>query len=236
MELQKKCENFNEDMGPVAITVYYTCYDTPMPAPVFSRLAAVLPENLRAAVYRYRRWEDAHAALLGKHLLRYSLLRRQLPYTLADIEYTANRRPFINGAPDFNITHSATAVAFAVAEKGRVGIDIEKPQLLPMDDFRQQFSGEEWYNICQDPAPPAIFYRYWTKKEAVLKAAGTGLNDALHLLNTTTDVVHYDQHTWQLHTLSILPPYICHLACSEINVAISVHQVNISELAADAML
>lgn len=231
MELQKKCENFNEEKVTAAITVYYARYDTALPAHIFAQLANVLPESLQAAIYRYRRWEDAHAALLGKHLLRYSLLRRQLPYSLGDIEYTTYRRPFIKGTPDFNITHSGNIVACAVAEKGRIGIDVEKPQLLPVDDFRQQFSEEEWNDICRDPAPPAVFYRYWTRKEAVLKAAGTGLNEALHLLNTTTDIVSYDQHTWQLSTVSIMPAYICHLACNEINSTISVQEVSISELA-----
>lgn len=236
MQLQKKCENFNEDRVPAVISVYYTRYDTPLAPHIFTQLANVLPESLQAAIYRYRRWEDAHAALLGKHLLRHSLLRQGLPYTLQNIEYTTHRRPFIKGTPDFNITHSGNIVACAVAEKGLVGIDIEKSQLLPVDDFRQQFSGEEWQHICQDPAPPAAFYRYWTRKEAVLKAAGTGLNEALHLLNTTTDIVSYDQHTWQLNTVSIMPFYICHLACNEMNNTISVHDISIGELAANTML
>lgn len=234
MQLQKKCENFNNDndMLPANVFVYYASYDTPMPAHIFSKLAAALPEGLRTAVYRYRRWEDAHAALLGKHLLQYSLRRQLLPHTLTDIEYTTYRRPFIKGTPDFNITHSGNIVACAVAEKGRIGIDIEKPQLLQADDFRQQFSREEWNDIFGDPAPPAVFYKYWTRKEAVLKAAGIGLNEELHLLNTTTDIVFYDQHTWQLQPIFIMPAYTCHLACSEMNITVSVQEVSISELAA----
>lgn len=231
MELQKKCENFNGEVVPAMITVYYASYDTPLPAHIFAQLVNMLPESLRAPIYRFRRWEDAHAALLGKHLLRHSLLRQQLPYSLGDIEYTTYRRPFIKGTPDFNITHSGNIVACAVAGKGRVGIDIEKPQLLAADDFRQQFSRDEWNDICQDPSPPAVFYRYWTRKEAVLKAAGTGLNEALHLLNTTTNIVSYDQQTWQLNTVSVMPAYICHLACNEINSTISVQEVSIGELA-----
>lgn len=237
MQLQKKCENFNNDENvmPTVISVYYTRYDTPMPAHTFSKLAGVLPEALQAAIYRYRRWEDAHAALLGKHLLQYALRRQQLPYTLAELEYTAYRRPFIKGTPDFNITHSGNIVACAVAEKGHIGIDIEMHQLLPMEDFRQQFSPEEWNDICRDPVPPATFYRYWTRKEAVLKGAGTGLNDTLHLLNTAPDTVFYDQYTWQLHPVSIAPAYTCHLACSEMNITVSIREISTSELVADVM-
>lgn len=217
-------------MPKTLLSVYYCCYDTPMPADIFDRLVAALPEDARAGIYRYRRWEDAHASLLGKHLLQYAFRRQHLDYTLSDIGYTAYKRPFIKGAPDFNISHAGNIVVCAVAGKGDVGIDIEKPSLLSVEDFRQQFAPEEWDAIRRDPAPPEIFYRYWTRKEAVLKAAGTGLNEALHLLNIIADTVFYHQHTWQLNPVTIMPGYTCHVASGEMNVVIDTHAVSIDEL------
>ena len=217
-------------MPKTHISVYYSCYDTPLPADTFSRLVSVLPEDARPGIYRYRRWEDAHAALLGKHLLLYAFRRLHLDYTLSDIGYTSYKRPFIKGAPDFNISHSGNIAVCAIAGKGYVGIDIEKPVPLHVEDFRQQFTPEEWDAIRNDPAAPEIFYRYWTRKEAVLKAAGTGLNEALHELNTIEDTVSYHQHTWQLKPVTIMPGYICHLASNEMDTVINTHAVSISEL------
>jgi 4'-phosphopantetheinyl transferase len=216
-------------MPKALLSVYYSCYDTPLPADIFSRLVSALPEDARAGIHRYRRWEDAHAALLGKHLLQYALLRERPGHTLSDIEYTAYKRPFIKGAPDFNISHAGNVVVCAVAGKGHVGIDIEKPTSLSVADFRQQFAPEEWDAILNDPASPDIFYRYWTRKEAVLKAAGTGLNEAMHLLNVIKDQVFYHQHTWQLNPVTIMPGYICHVASDETNTVVT-HAVSIDEL------
>lgn len=219
-------------MSKTHLSVYYNCYDTPMPADIFGRLVSALPEDARAGIYRYRRWEDAHASLLGKHLLQYAFRREHLPFAISDIEYTAFRRPFVKGAPDFNISHAGNIVVCAVANKGSVGIDIEKPVSLSVEDFRQQFAPEEWDAIRHDPASPEIFYRYWTRKEAVLKAAGTGLNEELHRLNIIADSVFYHQHTWHLNPVTIMPGYVCHLASSEMEVVVDTHSVGIDELAA----
>ncbi|MGF6930634.1 4'-phosphopantetheinyl transferase [Chitinophaga sp. W2I13] len=213
-------------MPKTLISVYYSCYDTPLPADTFNRLMAALPEGMRASIHRFKRWEDAHAGLLGKHLLQYALPG----YSLADIAYTVHRRPFIKGAPDFNISHAGNMVVCAVAGKGDVGIDIEKPTLLSVEDFHQQFTPEEWDAIRIDPASPEIFYRYWTRKEAVLKAAGTGLNEALHLLNVMNNSVFYHQHTWQLSAVPIMPGYVCHVASGETEIAINTHAVSMQEL------
>ncbi len=83
-----------------------------------------------------------------------------------------------NGAPlpvngvHWSLTHKPAFVA-GVAAPGPIGIDIE--EIRPRSErLKNRIAGpEEWELI--DAEQPVSFFRYWTAKEAVLKAAGVGL-------------------------------------------------------------
>ncbi len=80
---------------------------------------------------------------------------------------------------EFNLSHSADAVAVAIADQA-VGVDIECHR--PLDDgpgiARTVFHPRElqWLRAQQDFLP--AFYQLWTLKEAVLKAMGQGFFQA----------------------------------------------------------
>lgn len=77
----------------------------------------------------------------------------------------------------FNLSHSESLAAFAVSE-AVVGVDVEQIKTLPEGVAEMVFSKPEIAALEAKPedARPADFYRYWTAKEAVLKALGTGLS------------------------------------------------------------
>jgi 4'-phosphopantetheinyl transferase len=83
-----------------------------------------------------------------------------------------------NGAPvpagDYywSVTHKSEYVG-AVAGTARMGIDIEKIRTCSERLFRKIADEKEW--ALTDAEPFERFFRYWTSKEAVLKAVGTGL-------------------------------------------------------------
>ena len=86
---------------------------------------------------------------------------------------------------EFNISHSSNLIlmAFRFSEhvvldsEFQVGIDIEKVQQdfdfeLILDNF---FSKKEIESIHSSTIPNNAFFNFWTKKEALVKAAGRGL-------------------------------------------------------------
>lgn len=81
---------------------------------------------------------------------------------------------------EFNVTHSHTMALIAVTEAGSVGVDLEF--VRPLSDFEGLVDTclSESERCKLDTFPPAerleYFYRYWTCKEAWLKALGTGLD------------------------------------------------------------
>jgi 4'-phosphopantetheinyl transferase len=160
----------------MSLRLYATEYTTQLSPELFAALLRRLPEDLGQKVTRFRRWEDAHAALLGKHLLRIALRQAGVSDDLSHLRYTAQDRPWLPEAPDFNISHSGNRVVCVLNTSGRVGIDLEAIKPLDFEDFQTQFTPREWTAIRSDPDPTAGFFRFWTAKESLIKADGRGLN------------------------------------------------------------
>jgi 4'-phosphopantetheinyl transferase len=96
--------------------------------------------------------------------------------------YGPSGKPFLLDDPKlrFNLSHSEDMAVFAVTRAGEVGIDIERRR--PMADMdaiaRVAFSDAERNALmgCPTDGRETMFYRIWTRKEAHLKAIGTGLS------------------------------------------------------------
>ncbi|MGL4574864.1 MAG: 4'-phosphopantetheinyl transferase family protein [Burkholderiaceae bacterium] len=81
----------------------------------------------------------------------------------------------------FNLSHSADMGALCVASSGHVGIDIEHAHPLADIDalVRANFTPSEQQEYAHqrtDSARHTAFFTGWTRKEACLKALGTGLS------------------------------------------------------------
>jgi 4'-phosphopantetheinyl transferase len=91
-------------------------------------------------------------------------------------------KPFLRGVtapPHFNVSHSASVAVFAFARRRFVGVDVERVRDLP--DLEQVaarfFSTAEAATLALLYGERRVraFFACWTRKEAYLKAIGTGL-------------------------------------------------------------
>jgi 4'-phosphopantetheinyl transferase len=82
----------------------------------------------------------------------------------------------------FSLSHSQTIALLAVSRGGPVGADVEDVKPIEPEVATAHFSPSELADLgaLQGDAWLAGFYRCWTRKEAVLKAEGVGLNLALN--------------------------------------------------------
>ncbi|WP_020471614.1 4'-phosphopantetheinyl transferase family protein [Zavarzinella formosa] len=125
----------------------------------------------------------------------------------------------------FNLSHTDGLAAFAVAETP-VGIDVEQVRIVPdaIGLVQRFFSPREHSQFCElDPTEiPAAFLRAWTRKEAVLKAMGRGVQslDCCEVTFRTDEppaVVSLDGDStvgdqWKLHTWDPQPGFLAALA------------------------
>jgi 4'-phosphopantetheinyl transferase len=78
----------------------------------------------------------------------------------------------------WSITHKTEYVG-GVLSPHPIGIDIEKIKPCSKGLFKKTAAEAEWSLLDQIKDDFTIFYRYWTSKEAVLKASTTGIKDLL---------------------------------------------------------
>jgi len=89
-----------------------------------------------------------------------------------------------NGVPQpfkgtfWSVTHKTKYVA-GVAAPTPTGIDVERIRSFSDGLFRKTGSDCEWALADMDKDPVMAFFRFWTAKEAVLKATGIGIRDLL---------------------------------------------------------
>ena len=144
--------------------------------------AILTPDEARAArriVVDEKR--DRKASSRG-HLRR--ILARYLSTHPKDVRfiYGEHGKPMLaeRDEPRFNLSDSVSKGLVAVCWGARIGVDIEfaKEERAFTDIADRFFSQAESAELRALPpeARPAAFYRAWTRKEAYLKAWGTGLS------------------------------------------------------------
>ncbi len=148
-------------------------------------LIETLPEQRRLKALSYKH-------LLGRRqcVLSYLLLCKGLKdvFSLDEMptfDYGEHGKPYIPSRPDihFSISHCKTAVACAVSTNP-VGIDIETIRPLRESVMTYAMNEMEIHQILTAPSPDETFIELWTKKEALLKLTGEGINDNMkHILS-----------------------------------------------------
>jgi len=128
--------------------------------------------------------EDRETWLCCHTLLRIVLSEKLgIESSYVNIYYDRNNKPWLEGNPlFFNISHTRETFAFAISDFVRIGIDIEKiDRSIDFESIiRTFFSPEEMEFILADPENSRNrFFLLWTRKEALLKALGTGIIDNL---------------------------------------------------------
>jgi 4'-phosphopantetheinyl transferase len=194
--------------------VYYAILSQPLNDFDFKCYLDQMPASIRQKICRYKNWEDAHTSLIGKLLLLKALQDSGLQkIDLSMLTYNEYGRPSIPEAIDFNISHSETLVLCAVSTNGSVGIDVEALKPINKTDFYNCWTPSETKAIYDNPEDYNTFYGYWTKKEAVVKAIGNGLNIPLTDIEIKGDLATVANHgNWYVKEISFSEKYIVHMA------------------------
>jgi 4'-phosphopantetheinyl transferase len=185
----------------------------------------------RASRFRFARDRDRFIGARG--LLReiLALYLNASPRRLS-FGYSAHGKPFLAGEEyrtlRFNVSHSFDAMLLAIAHMREVGVDVEgvRDNGLAMEEIYE--------TVLSEPEKQALarlggedkrttFLRFWTLKEAYIKADGRGVSLPLERIDVSAPggrVAMLDEATgewrtcpgWELRTLAALPGYVAALA------------------------
>ncbi|MBW1957828.1 MAG: 4'-phosphopantetheinyl transferase superfamily protein [Deltaproteobacteria bacterium] len=98
----------------------------------------------------------------------------------------------------WSLTHKSKYVAAVIASTP-IGIDIEKIRPCSKALFRKTAHDREWE--LSDTDSFILFFRYWTSKESVLKASGTGIRDLskcriVGIIDNNHLIIDYRNQKW----------------------------------------
>src|SRR5581483_3775947 len=174
------------------IVCCYTQIDHQWTEQELTNKLASLPEPLQVEALQKKQWIDRQLSVAGK-LLVLEVIRR-LGYdelSLSDLKYNEFHRPYFDAPVDFNIAHSGNIVVCCGTDKGEIGIDIEQIKEIDINEYQGHFTKNEWNKVNGDQNTTQAFYELWVRKEAILKAIGTGLSIPLQDIDVSEDTVGY---------------------------------------------
>jgi 4'-phosphopantetheinyl transferase len=175
--------------------------------PVITTDFSLLTDTEKAFANKFRFEMDKCRFAVGRQALRY-LLSKYLNAKPLDIgiDERDQKKPVISYPVmdiHFNISHSGEWVLIGMSRK-ELGIDIEKinPAFQYNDLLQEHFSEAEKIFISRATNPHQAFFYLWTRKEALTKAWGTGLQENLKSVSILNDYSSVDiQHkSWKLES------------------------------------
>ena len=176
-------------------------------------------ERQRAGRFRFAR--DRRRFIVARARLR-QLLAARLGVRPESIElaYGKNGKPALApGFADtdwrFNVSHCDDVAVYAFSPGREVGIDIEAIRAVrEAADIAARFFSRrenEAYRALAPRDKPLGFLRCWTRKEAFVKALGSGLSVRLDQLDVSQSTLGEDSG-WRLDSFSALPGFIAAVA------------------------
>jgi 4'-phosphopantetheinyl transferase len=169
------------------------------------KLLTQLPTDMWAKALRYKFMVDSYNYILGRLMLKKGLQDSGFPSDkLSTLYFNKYEKPLIKGVY-FNISHSKDRVLCAISKNIAIGIDIEVEGRVKISDLRSFFTEGEWTDIMSADDKKKRLYQYWTRKESILKAIGTGLAklEDIHLLDEKTGFHKSEKNRWHFHELDL---------------------------------
>ncbi len=190
----------------------------------------IMPEQMSARLLRFHRWEDTQASLLGKLILLYALNENSVYESFNKILLSANGKPyFVESDNFFNISHSDQLVVCALSYC-EIGIDIERNVPVNYTDLMHYFSLPEINAINAAADKTLAFYQIWTKKEAVLKALGSGLSISLNTFSVVEQKIFIADREFFFSEVYLDDKYVCSIATAEKVSQIQVTYIDVCNL------
>jgi 4'-phosphopantetheinyl transferase len=188
--------------------------DSAAVAPVLS-----IDERERAARFRFDIHRERYIAGRGTMRVALGAVAGVDPEEL-EFAYGAHGKPELKsqnaGALHFNLSHSDDRAILGVTRAGPVGVDVERINATRgnRDVARRFFSPREISDLdgLTGEAYTRGFFHCWARKEAVLKAVGTGITGGLSSFSVPIgempDPVHVEAPDCWIGNLSGAFPYL----------------------------
>lgn len=151
--------------------------------PPQQNLLGTLSADELSRASRFRFEKDQRRFIEVRGMLRQILgAYLQKPPHALQFHYSNNGKPVLatNDTLQFNLSHSDNMALYAFTYNRNIGIDLERiRQDIAIEEIANRFFSEaEIVSMRQltESKRNELFFQYWTRKEALIKATGVGLS------------------------------------------------------------
>lgn len=165
-----------------------------------------LHEDEKIKYDSYKNQDDQNRYVLSKYFLRELIGKYiNIPPSEIEFQYSEFNKPRLknNTNFNFNISHSKNYIIIGLGYNWTVGVDIEymKSRIDLYDMIINCMSNSEISIILDSKYTRAMFFKFWTRKESLLKGIGIGLTDRIKDVTCIDGVnlVPYDLSSFVSH-------------------------------------
>ena len=148
----------------------------------------LLPNSRRERALGYIYEKDKLLSIGGSYLLKKYVGDKEL-------RENSEGKPYIDGGPFFNISHSGDYTVLATHQTREVGVDIELIDQSKVRAIRYTLNEEE-----KKETNVETIFKMWSNKESLVKCISTGLSDIKNVqctpLNGVRKVSDIDYYSW----------------------------------------
>lgn len=237
---------------PETAVLWMTAFSAGSSPALVEQAAALLNPREIVRAERMRLAEARAEYVLGRALLR-SLLGERLGCSAAEVPLDAppQHKPRLSAACSplqFNLSHAGGRIALAMTHGIAVGVDLEiiDREVEFLEIAGSHFASAEYAALLMScgEARAHRFFRIWTRKEAVVKAAGDGLTLPLdgfdvspampEELALTIDSVEAGVGMWHVRDVAVDGPFAAAIALAKPGIAM--HRCLLNEECVAAVL
>jgi 4'-phosphopantetheinyl transferase len=171
----------NRELGTNEIHIWQACLQQPA-----SRFQALLSVDERRKAERFRFEKDRRHFIVRRGILKV-VLGHYIGIEPSQIQfcYGKNGKPVLadkcgGGTVRFNLSHSEDISLYAFTRDHEIGVDIEHIRdILEMEQIAERFFStreKAAFRALPESNRKEAFFRWWTCKEAFIKATGDGLS------------------------------------------------------------
>ena len=198
------------------IVVYYSKINTETEvSQTFQELYREIPQKLWNHILSYKYNRERQLRLAGKLLLLQMMRYFDLAgLTLNDLQFSGENKPSFPGSDfNFSLAHSENISICAGTMNANIGIDIEYIKPVNTALVKDCLNAGELKLPEENAVSYSSFYKIWTKKEAVLKAASRGLDETLlQTINTLEEPVAFGNEKYCTRYIDVDEKYIACIA------------------------
>ena len=204
--------------SPRVIDIWQIALDIP----VTDKRSLILTLDKEETERYQKRQNRLQSSYLISHAACRQILAHYLKLTAAEIKYKKNQhgKPLLDHKTslNFNMSHSRDKAIIAVTSDSIVGVDVEYSdkknsweKIVP-----RYFHPDEINYLLAQPKDrqKQTFFQIWTRKEAFIKAIGTGFATSLTSFSVIEQMIGYPVNSsttseyWYQQDLEINSPYI----------------------------